>query len=729
MSVQEIVAQSRRQGRILAEQARWRMGGYVMGEGDLVKQLRPAFQTDDAVWAKLLAHSHEAGAGPRFMTPHERVTAVDWLGTHHPAVIDSTLRRADRICRGEVELFGQSFHLDFTDSRVWIRDPITKRTWPRRYWAAVNHRDGHKVGGAKWVWELNRHAHLVTLAQAFFLSNREEYAQEVRRQLISWIGTNSPYTGINWTSAAEVALRLVSWCWVTALLHNSRTFDPDLFRALNRAAYQQVEYILQHPSIHSAANHHRIAEAAGLVLAGVTFPWFIESDRWIETGRAILIREARKQIYPDGVGAEQSVACLQFVLEIYMGVAAVLEQHEMSFPPETIERLTRACLFLQALADDDGTLPDIGDRDDGRAFPLDEAGGPCPLPTLLNLAAVTLDRQDLLWPTDGFDEAVFWLTGNRTEPPKQQHPVPSESRSQAFTAGGYYILRGPDRSVATFDCGPLGYLSTAAHGHADALSITLRAYGTPLLIDPGTYAYHEAPAWRSYFRGTRAHNTVTVDGVDQSLIGGPFLWTKHAQAHCHHWVSTEEYDFVDGSHNGYESLDVTHRRRLLYLRPHQWVVVDDLKGHGAHQVRQAWHFPCEATARFRPPDSGRQVIDMEPEVPQELGPADRKALSISVEPDGHIRVGDVWLSISPIRLDRQIEARLTWGWLARIQGWVSHRYGHKTPAPVVLYTLRGQAPLRIATVLQVGRGPSPPDFADPADVFARALRIMEELAE
>lgn len=727
MSAREVVARSRQQARILTERARWRMGGYVLGEQALVQQLRPAYRSQDGVWATLLANGYRDGLGPLLLSPHERVSWVDWLGTQQPAVIDRTLEQAGRLCRGETRLFGHTFQLDFADAQVWMRDPLTEKVWPRQYWSLIDFRDGRTVGGAKWVWELNRHAHLITLAKAFFLSNDEEYALEVRRQLISWIGVNSPYTGINWTSPIEAALRLMSWSWVMAFMHSAHAFDADLFRAVNRAVFQQAQFILQHLSTHSSANNHLIGEATGLIVCGVSFPWFEESDQWIETGRAILIREAQRQFHPDGVGAEQAFAYQQFVLEMYLSAGLLLQRQGNPFPGETTERLERACLFLRAVADADGSLPDIGDRDDGRAFPLDGTSGPCPLPTLLNLAAAVLGQDDLHWPTVTFDETLFWLTGNQAAPATPGSLHFPERTSQAFPWGGYYVLRGPHHSILTFDCGPLGYLAMAAHGHADALSITLRAHGQPLLIDPGTYAYHEAPAWRAYFRGTRAHNTVTVDGSDQSRVGGPFMWTKHARAKCHRWVSAAGHDYVDGSHDGYASIGVTHRRRLIYLRPNQWVIVDDLTGKGDHHLLQTWHLAREAVVYSEPLAIYRRPTSTRPAIGEPMRVSDRKALSLPVAPGGMVRVGDAWLSLVPLPDDLPIESRLTWGWLARIQGWVSSFYGHKAAAPVLSFGLRGPTPLRLITVLQVEKGKTAPDFQPASKVWQRAQQVIADI--
>ncbi len=728
MSPQELAERSLDNARVATEWMRWRMGGHVLGEQDLIRRLRHVYRSQKSVWATLLGEYCRDGPAPLFLSHHDRVVRVDWLRTHHPERIDAVIEKADKIRAGEVALFGRTFNLNFSDSQVWMRDPVTENLWPRKHWAAVDHRDGRTVGGCKWVWELNRHAHLITLAKAFFLTDDETYVQEARRQLISWIGANPPLTGINWTSSLEIALRLIAWTWVLAFISESHALDEDLFRAINRSIYQQIQAIRQRLSTHSSANNHLIGEATGLVVCGISFPWFRDSEDWIQTGRAILIREARRQFHPDGVGAEQALAYQRFDMEMYMVAGLLLQGAELPFPQETTGRLEKACQFLQALADEEGNLPDIGDRDDSRAFPLDDRSGTISFPELLNLAAVTLAREDWGPPTSDFDETLYWLTGRHKASAKTEAarpPVPAP-KSQAFPWGGYYVSREADEFVATFDCGPLGYLSTAAHGHADSLSVTLRAHGRSLLIDPGTYAYHEAPAWRDFFRGTRAHNTVTVDGEDQSESGGPFLWSNHAQTQCHRWVTTDAYDYVDGSHNGYASINVTHRRQLIYLRPDTLVVIDDITGKGDHHASQIWHFAPGTEIYARPLQAHQVVAEVEIGDDGSLRMEGRRAGSILVEPTSTIRDEDVWLSLTPLAASA-VDARLTWGWLARIQGWVAPTYGHKVAAPVLSYNLRGDAPLRLISILQVRKSQTLPEFTPPTEVLERARKILAEV--
>jgi len=139
------------------------------------------------------------------------------------------------------------------------------------------------------------------------------------------------------------------------------------------------------------------------------------------------------------------------------------------------------------------------------------------------------------------------------------------------------------------DTGPLGYLSIAAHGHADALAISLAVDGADVIGDPGAGSYYGHPAWREAHRGTRMHATVAVDDLDQSVSGGPFLWVRHARVIVH--AVDLDRGVVDAEHDGYRRLTspVTHRRWLLAPPGARAVlVVDRLVGAGEHRARSSW---------------------------------------------------------------------------------------------------------------------------------------------
>jgi hypothetical protein len=193
------------------------------------------------------------------------------------------------------------------------------------------------------------------------------------------------------------------------------------------------------------------------------------------------------------------------------------------------------------------------------------------------------------------DDKTRWLLGDAADAKFSALASSGENLPvrREFASGGYYILGDrfeTDREVRIVaDAGPLGYLSIAAHGHADALAFTLSAGGTEMLIDPGTFAYHTEKRWRDYFRGTSAHNTVRIDGLDQSVAGGNFLWLRHARAQVEHSSDNR----LAARHDGYARLadPVQHRRVWAYDGTSRTLaVLDELKCSAEHRAEWSWHF-------------------------------------------------------------------------------------------------------------------------------------------
>jgi hypothetical protein len=69
------------------------------------------------------------------------------------------------------------------------------------------------VGDIKHVWELNRHLHLVRLAQAWAVTGDVAWLHALHQQLRSWLDQCPPLTGPNWTSSLELGIRLINWAW------------------------------------------------------------------------------------------------------------------------------------------------------------------------------------------------------------------------------------------------------------------------------------------------------------------------------------------------------------------------------------------------------------------------------------------------------------------------------------------------------------------------------------
>ena len=222
-----------------------------------------------------------------------------------------------------------------------------------------------------------------------------------------------------------------------------------------------------------------------------------------------------------------------------------------------------------------------------------------------------------------------------------------------------------------FDCGELGFGAIAAHGHADALSFTLRAFGEDVLVDPGTYDYFTYPEWRRYFRSTRAHNTVEVDGLDQSTMEGPFLWGQRAQARCLAWEPAPDGGRVSGEHDGYCRLPdpVTHRRTLeLGGVPPVLTITDRIAAEDLHEVALAFH--------------AAETADVE-----QVGP---RCFEIRVE-GGTVR----------LTLDAALSVERLQGSEPPRGGWVSRGYHRRLPATTLVGRARSRGPQTLVCRLEV----------------------------
>ncbi len=527
----------------------------------------------------------------------------------------------------------------FGDVIRWNRDYKNGVDAPGGFGPLLDYRDAARYGDIKYLWEHNRHHHLVELSKAWYLTGDEAYAADVVAQVRSWIA-ECPYPqGVQWASALESALRVINWTFALRFLLSGetmpRSLTPEILQAWLHSLHQHLWFIDRNLSRHSSANNHLIGEAAGLFV-GALIVDTPESARWVRRAQAMLEREALVQVWPDGVTKEQTTAYQTFVFDFLFIAGRLGDINGLPFSPAYWQRLERMAEFVHALIGGDGEVPAIGDDDEGYVVVLCHAPGYRKFRSLLDTAAIAFDRAELGSGSHRFDEKTFWLTGHTVPSgfveragsggPRTHEIVAGvagrEARSALasvlpddFPDGGYYVLRGAGARVVV-DCGPLGYLSIGAHGHADALSVLLDYEGLPILVDPGTYVYHSDRLWRDYFRGTGAHNTVVIDGQDQSVIGGSFMWLRHARA----TLVERGVDHVRGRHDGYTRLSdpVVHEREVrLDAAARAVMVTERIECKGKHVVDVLWHLhpACRCTV-----EGGRVKVE-------------RNGVAIAIEPD------------------------------------------------------------------------------------------------
>jgi hypothetical protein len=624
-----------------------------------------------------LAH----GLGRRFffeVTPRHCVDTTAWMAARHPERLQRQKERAEEILAHRVWLLGLGLQ-SLGPTIDWHRDPVTGERWPLRFFADYDlvHGPGPDP---KVVHELGRQSHLPELARAFYWTSDERYAREAVAQMLSFIEANPVGLGVHWHSSLELALRSMSWMTALPLLLASEGLTEAFARRIGGFLVAQLRHVHRYPSFYTSPNTHLIGEAAAVFIGGCFLGEAPGAARFRRDGRQWLEQEARRQVGADGVYKELSTYYHAYALDFFLLAAALGDRMDEPFSADMRGTIARMAELLAAVARPDGSIPLLGDDDGGSAFPL---GGPHyhDVRDLLSGAAIFLGRPDLyrgenagraLWlfgasAVDAFERAP------RREPAAARPPCATSS----FREAGYFVqtmARDGREARLLFDAGGMG-LAGGGHGHADALSVILDVDGAPVLVDPGTFAYNRAPQWRQFFRGTRAHNTVSVDRLDQTEAAGTFAWKRPAQVAalapvCRSWGA-----YLEGEHDGYRRLgtDVIHRRRILAVGSEYWLIVDEILGRGHHEA--TWHHHLAPGLEISPADLGGTEGLI---IHREHGPLAGLAVALSREPS----------------------LRVVEGQEHPPQGWVSSRYGEKQPAPVLEVSTAGALPLLAVTVLR-----------------------------
>jgi len=491
------------------------------------------------------------------------------------------IQEAELVVENKIKLFGRE--ISFPMNLDWNRDFVTGKKWP------IGRIDYHSslAGDPKDIWELNRHQFLTVLGKAFYITHDEKYARKALSVLNSWIDQNPPVVGINWASGVELGLRILSWRWTLKFLAGSQLLTETANRKIYESLFRQANHILKNLSLFSSANNHLIAELAAVIIVGID----LNLSKWRRKALALLENEIDHQLLPDGVGSEQSPFYHAHIMDYYLLIALSLKERGFDIPEKILKGLERGAIFIQSLLSEDGYLPQIGDNDSGEVLRLSQHYSN--FKSLLNLVAFISEEYGLLQDDVGQDDKTFWLIG----PEKLQGLLKRAGSSKnvirsAFPIGGYYILEknfNNHQIKLVFDCGSLGMKPMAGHGHADALSFVFFVDGLPVLIDPGTYTYFKSDFWRNYFRGTSAHNTIRIDGKDQSKFVGKFLALSYAEAECTEW---DEGKKVTGQHNGYSSqkYPAVHKRTISLDDKNSVLrIFDIVETQGSHLLEQFFH--------------------------------------------------------------------------------------------------------------------------------------------
>ncbi|WP_148210185.1 heparinase II/III family protein [Candidatus Korobacter versatilis] len=503
----------------------------------------------------------------------------------------------------KIRIFDLEFPADFEFD--WHRDYRNSKSVERKFSRSLDIRDPEVVGDIKYIWEINRHQHLSALAY----SSRPDASDIVARSLSDWLDSNPYMEGVNWTSSLEFGLRLISWAAIFPTMREHFARNKALREKLATSAYLHMKAIRRHLSRYSSANNHLIGELAGLYVGATCFPWWNECDTWRDFARRELEREILAQFTPEGVNREQAMSYQFFTLEMLLFAGLVARNSGDAFEGAYYERLRKGLDYVLLVATKSGDLPWFGDSDDARGFLF--SPNESELQAVMSLGAGLFDDERYLSFAPRGTVASKALLGPATEPIVRRASTPQVGTAELLREGGIAVIQADDWKVV-MDVGPLGFTTIAAHGHADALSLLLAVKDRYVLVDPGTYAYHSHPEWRAYFRGTAAHNTARVDGQDQSVMRGRFLWDQKANVKVKHFAEEATEICIAAEHDGYTRLSdpVVHRRAVTVKKQERMIEVEDaFECKGDHSIELYWHLVESLTPEALPGGSIRAEGD------------------------------------------------------------------------------------------------------------------------
>lgn len=484
---------------------------------------------------------------------------------------------AQRIAAGALPAFDT--WIDPGPAVAWRRDYRHGTETSPRYFRRVPYLDFTQAGDHKWIWEINRHQHLVTLAQAWALSPDPALLDALGRQLESWLEQNPPQRGINWASALEVAFRALSWMWIWHLA--GPALPAPLAARFLRMLYLHGLHLEANLSVYFSPNTHLLGEALALDALGRFFPDMPPAAGWVETGSAHMAAALHRQVRADGSHFEQSSYYHVYTLDMLLFHRVLAGTPA---PAEEAAILARMAAYLTALLGTEGRIPLIGDDDGGRLFhpfgPRDGFGRA----TLAVYHALTGTPAPPFAATAAAhsEMAAWWLAA-----PVPPSAPPATPESVLFADAGLGFLRGAGPAEVIADCGPFGS-GSAGHSHADTLQILVRRAGRDLLIDPGTCTYISDPALREQFRRAAAHTTVSVTGTGQAVASGPFRWLSPPAVRVLGWQDSPQATWLAAE---CRFGPFRHRRALLWEKeiPRLWLAdVIEWDDTAAHEFTQNW---------------------------------------------------------------------------------------------------------------------------------------------
>jgi hypothetical protein len=615
-------------------------------------------------------------------SPH-RAAELRVLAAQVDGLSSRAMARGQRVLQGRFDVFGREVNFGAGEVR-WLEDPVTGHTFPGPGTPPVL----PAVQGAdpKRVWTLSRADWAVALAQAAWLDpdHAGVYAARFVSLTDSLLAAAPVGEGVHAAATMEVSLRAMNLTLGLCMFRGQPALEGRFLLRTLKALTTHARYVLANLEDAGAVpNNHLVGDLVGLLHVAALLPELPGAAGFRTAALFGLKQSFTSQVLDDGMGFEGSTGYHRLLLELGLAACSLSRSIGGSLGPAFEPALQRMLLATRSYLHADGTAPNLGDHDSGRALPFTDRA-PLEHAYLPALGAALFHDARLKAPGAAFPDEAAWLLGEAGRAAFEALPSTGGGGSAAFPSFGLAVLRRGPLSVA-FSAGSNGQRGVGGHGHNDKLGVEIIHRGQTLIADGGTCSYVRPV--RDLFRGTALHSTVQVDGLEQSPIlpNRPFALPDLARAELIRVQRGAAREVAVGTHRGYARLanPVFHRREVsLEAHADAVLIVDDLTGKGRHTLCSRFLLAVPQ-ARIRPLTDaelarlGRvdATCDWNTERAVELGPA-------------HAPLG-VWVG-----------ARGTT--LALTEGLHSPAYDACGPAACIEVRIEVELPVRLAAIVLPG---------------------------
>lgn len=475
---------------------------------------------------------------------------------------------ADKIINKEFYVF-EKYH-KFDNVIHWQFSFFNHYYWPLKKSHKIDIRPKGIEVDVKYVWEFNRHQFFPFLGYAYYVTRDEKYAFEFEEQVLDWIMKNPPLYGINWNSALEISLRLISWIFSLYFFKdsseiNNRSFFEKIFKSM----FQHV-FFLRYFYTRRKFNH-TVGELFGIYLFCKIFNSISSIKKWEKKFYRKFKSQIILQTRTDGVNVEQSVNYHREVLA-YFSLFLSLNPRINKDEKDLIEKMYDYLLYL---IKPNGKFPLIGDSDNGRVLILNYYNGN-PFSQLINLGTILFRRDDLKFIVEKLYPSALLLTGIKGwETFNSLHSQEPEKKCKYFKNSGYITIRSNwdvDSNYLFYDFAKFGH-NNAGHTHSSATNFVISFQGKDIIVDSGTYTYNKSYKERNYFRSSKAHNLLTINQKNQAKAISWFEWEN--PPHIYRKIEIKD-DIIKliCTHMGYKEFIV--KRELITNKKLNYLIIKDI---------------------------------------------------------------------------------------------------------------------------------------------------------